>query len=140
MFNDLQKALRSMQKVERELGRVFKNYNINGRRKDRFFEFPDTCYIIPKTSITETETKIKAEIVLPGLHLNDIKLKISQDLIELTTSKASQEPFKSYYAMIPMPSGIFMKSMKKIYRKGVLTLQFDKYMPRKLIDEIEELE
>ena len=135
MFNDIYKALKSMQKIEKELGRLFKNYNQN---KDKFFGFPDSSYIIPKTKITETETRIRVDIELPGLHMNDVKVKVTQDLLELHTNKTGEPPYNSFYAMIPMPAGIFMKSMKKIYRKGVMSLHFEKYMPKKLTDELEE--
>ena len=124
MFNDVYKTLKKMQKLEKELGRLFKTYNINTNGKGKLFEFPKTCYIIPQTKITETETRIMIDVFLPGLHMNDIKLKVSQDLIELNTNKCNEAPYKSYYAMIPMPSGIFMKSMKKLYKKGVLSLVF----------------
>ena len=135
MFNDIYKLLKSMEKIEKELGKIFKIYKKPNQRN--IFNFPKSSYIIPKTSIIETESKIKLEVEMPGILFNDIKINLSTDLIEIITKKSNIAPFKCYYALIPLPAKIYMKSLKKTYKKGKLTISFDKYK-QNYLRELEE--
>ena len=70
----------------------------------------------PPTDIIEGDEEVAVTVEIPGVEKEDIDLNVTEDTIEITACG----PEREYHKLIDLPCVIKPKTMKVIYKNGVL--------------------
>ncbi|MAF51200.1 MAG: hypothetical protein CMH64_03860 [Nanoarchaeota archaeon] len=93
----------------------------------------------PITDVSMKGASIVARFNMPGIEKKDIKLKVTEDYLEVKAeSKKSKKTEKSvssslnrYYRIIPFPTRVDVKSSSASYKNGVLEVKVKKAKSKK---------
>ncbi len=92
----------------------------------------------PLAHLQETEDKVIITVDLPLVKKKDIKLNVSDDILEVDASMQRcirfekwgtvqrQCEFESFYKAIRLPRGVNVDEMKARFEKGILTIEVPK--------------
>ena len=95
---------------------------------------------IPKSHITETETKVIAAFELPGVDKKDIELNVTNDFIEVKTHTKQQRRQEdkekgtysyevssmNFYRRLPVPINVEADKAQAEYKDGMLRIEIPK--------------
>jgi len=128
-------------RFEENMNRLFENF-LN--REPRFLlpikskNIVPVGYREPYLDLKEDEKEIIARIELPGLNKDDIKINISDDMLEISAETKHEEKKDeegyiyrerytgSYYRSISLPSSVDSESSKASYENGILKVTMPK--------------
>src|SRR3989304_231399 len=92
----------------------------------------------PYTDLIESEKDLTATIEMPGLNKEDIKINITQDMLEVSAETKHEEEIKekdyiykerrgeSYHRSMSLPSQIDPDGAKASYNNGILEIKMPK--------------
>jgi HSP20 family protein len=92
----------------------------------------------PLVIVSETEDKVIIEGDLPLVKKKDIRLRLSEDGLEVEASFTKYVQFKrwgtvqrscefrSFYKLVPLPSQIDPESVKATFKRGILRVELKK--------------
>ncbi|MDJ1506442.1 Hsp20/alpha crystallin family protein [Xanthocytophaga agilis] len=120
---------------------------------DRFFEntpfFGQTFRQLPSVNITENDRSFEVEMAAPGLHKNDFKINLDNDLLTISAEhkEESKEEKKNYTRQefsyqafersFMLPKSVNAESIQADYTNGILHLVIPKKEEaKKLLKEI----
>ena len=99
---------------------------------------PIERYRKPFIDIVETDKEVVANVEMPGLNKEDIKINLTEDRLEISAETKQDEEKKekgyiykerrsgSYYRSISLPSSIDSDNAKASYNNGVLEIKMPK--------------
>ncbi|MEJ5326739.1 MAG: archaeal heat shock protein Hsp20 [Candidatus Bathyarchaeia archaeon] len=76
----------------------------------------------PLVDVIETDGEIRVVVELPGVEKSDIKLRGTEDSLEISVDAAQYK----YYKEIALPAKVKVKEAKSSYKNGVLEVIFPK--------------
>ena len=139
MFDDFRRFEETMNRMFEEIWGV----SPTGRRSlllppgERSLErYVDTRR--PIVDIAETDKEVVATAEMPGLEKNDIKINLTEDILEISAETKKEEEKKekgyiykerrsgSYYRAISLPSTVDPDNAKAAYNNGVLQITMSK--------------
>ncbi|MBF0567985.1 Hsp20/alpha crystallin family protein [Candidatus Magnetominusculus dajiuhuensis] len=114
---------------------------MKNRQEERIFCAAETAIPLPPMDIYETADALVFEIDLPGVDIDDMSLKVYDDIvvIEGIRSKLStdncrflcmERTHETFRRMIKLPIRVNTSSAAAVYKDGVITLKFPKIKDR----------
>lgn len=103
-------------------------------------ELVSSNYRSPVSDIYETEKEVVAEIDMPGVDKNDIKVNVTEDVIEIKAEKKNElkqedkkkgmfrleRSFAGFYRSFPLPNSVDPDKANAEYKDGVLKITVPK--------------
>jgi len=95
-------------------------------------------YYRPRADIIDDEDKIRVELEMPGVHPDDIRITVRNDLLTVLTTKAMSKKERSglylqnerhyghYYRQLRLPEAVNNKLVNAVMEEGVLKLTMPK--------------
>lgn len=81
----------------------------------------------PLVDVYEEKDKVKVIAELPGVEKKDIDVKVVDDKLILSTSKAARK----YHKEVALPARVDVKKVKATYNNGILTLELPRVEEKK---------
>jgi HSP20 family protein len=127
-----------------EMDRVFDNFRRDFERT--FASFPVGLPTLPSIStmscdIVDEGNKFRINVELPGIKKDEIKLKVSDNTIEISAEHKEQEEEKkknyvrkerkelSYHRRLPLPERVVSSKATAKLNNGILTIEVPKTTP-----------
>ncbi|MFP4119070.1 MAG: Hsp20/alpha crystallin family protein [Candidatus Woesearchaeota archaeon] len=102
----------------------------------------------PLTDMWETGNEIRAQIELPGVNKDDIKIDVKDDGLEVSVEKEDKQEekdeekgyysfersYSGFYRYFPLPDNTDKENIEASYKDGVLDLK----IPKKEVEEQEK--
>lgn len=133
-----------IRKFQKEMNKLFENFferpsiKLLKEEGKSIIKKPLQLIKEPLTNIEEKDNKLIARIDIPGVDKKDIKLKVTEDYIEIKAESKSEKKvkkkgflkeekgYRSYYRIIPLPKQVEAEEAKASYENGVLEIKIPK--------------
>lgn len=126
---------REIENMQRQMNQLFDRM-ISSSDGDR--QIANGTSFIPAAEIQETDNEVKLHMELPGVDVNDLDVKVSEDAVAITGERKSETTseekgmrrsefrYGRFQRVIPLPAQIQNDKVQADFKNGVLSLTLPK--------------
>lgn len=134
-----------MKRMQERMDSLFDNFLGNEYTNDYLLDAPrqkdltTSDYRQPISDVWETDNEVIAELELPGLNKDDIKINVDENNVEIKAETKNEKEDKDkkgmyrfersytgFYRNIPLPSSINSDKTEAEYKDGILKIKMPK--------------
>lgn len=129
------KPLREIEKISREMDKLFDSFFERNLRRFKFFEEDE---LIPLVDMSETDNDLILKVELPGIDPADINVSLSDGILtikgmkkkgkdeETETYHILERSFGTFSRQIDLPKKVDFNKVNASYKNGVLKIYLSK--------------
>jgi HSP20 family protein len=108
----------------REFGNVISRRNADVQNIGSQLEQPSqiSAEREPLVDVNTTDKEVKVILEMPGIRKEDIKIKVNDSKVDVTTAKDTQ---RKYHKIIDLPEQADIETARSVYNNGILEITFD---------------